>query len=86
MSEQWCNCILQRKVDNKEIEARCENGEWEDITGRKLVKSSYRMLEHRDDTENDHKIALVEINMSDILWFSISTIIVVGTCAYFMLK
>lgn len=43
------NCILQRKVDNKEIMATEIDGEFYDEHGVKLVKSSYRILDRKAD-------------------------------------
>lgn len=43
------NCILQRKIDNKEIMATEIDGELYDEFGVKLVKSSYRILDRKAD-------------------------------------
>lgn len=43
------NCILQRKVDNKEIMATEIDGEFYDEHGVKLVKTSFRVLDRKAD-------------------------------------
>lgn len=43
------NCILQRKVDNKEIMATEIDGEFYDEHGVKLVKSSFRVIDRKSD-------------------------------------
>lgn len=72
------NCILQRKVDNKEIMATEIDGEFYDEHGVKLVKSSFRVLDRKADYDG---IDELEQN-GNTVWMICCILIVIAAVVY----
>lgn len=83
MSEQWYNCILQRKIDGKEIKAYRTDGKYYDITGVQLIGSSYRVVELEEDYEDDDSLIPVFDEDDDVGFLGIVLIVVIIICIVF---